>query len=740
MTQSKIHRSEDRAVVVLSNRLPFAIKRGPQGLEKQVSPGGLVSALEPVLRKRGGTWIGWPGISLKTGETLNGRDLPYSIQPVAVSEEELEHYYHGFSNRTLWPLLHSFSQNTQFAPEDFKAYEQVNRRFGETAAKLAGSDDMIWIHDYHLMLAPSTLRARRPKATIAFFLHTPFPSYDIFRLLPWDQELLQGLLDCDLIGFHIESYVHNFLDCVERRLGAHVDRQRRLVHYGDRTIRVDAFPIGIDFALYEQAATLKPLVVKAVDSPQEPSSEQMILGVDRLDYTKGIPERIRAFEHFLEHYPEQREKVTLLQVAVPSRSEVSEYQELKREIDALVGQVNGRFATASWSPIRYLYGSFEREELAALYREAQVALVTPLRDGMNLVAKEFVACQVEDPGVLILSRMAGAADTMHEALLVNPYNLEETAAAIHRALSMEENERGSRMAALRSRERRNNVERWVRRFLEASAIPASAPEVPSHHEFQTWLGPFLHQHRLALFVDYDGTLTPLCEHPAKATLSEDMRLTLRNCAARPDTDITVISGRALNDVQEMVGLSEITYSGNHGLEINGAHIPHFQHEDLDHYSSRTVELAKSLHEIIQGGAWLEEKAYTLTLHVRAMPQAEQESLLTRAREIIHDAGFQARDAHCALEARPPIGWDKGRAVLHILRTHYGPSWSEHVRVIYLGDDQTDEDAFRFLAGLAMTFRVGPANTLTAASRRLPNVSAVEALLNWIASRPEAECL
>lgn len=735
----------DRAVLVLSNRLPFAISRGPKGLEKQASPGGLVSALEPVLRKRGGTWIGWPGIPLRAGESLNEGGLPYQLNPVELSEDEVRHYYQGFSNRTLWPLLHSFPQNTQFDPTDFRTYERVNQRFGEAATEAAGSGDMIWIHDYHLMLAPSTLRQRRPESNLGFFLHTPFPSYDIFRLLPWDQELLKGLLDCDLIGFHIESYLHNFLDCVAKRLGARVDHQHGLVDYGDRTIRVAAFPIGIDFALYEQAATLKPLMGEESSSdratapgPAEPPSGQIILGVDRLDYTKGIPERIRAFELFLERYPEQQEKVTLLQVAVPSRSAVSEYQDLKREIDGLVGRVNGRFATAHWSPIRYVYSSFERDELAALYRDAQVALVTPLRDGMNLVAKEFVACQVEDPGVLVLSRMAGAADTMREALLVNPYNLEETAEAIQRALVMEESERRSRMTALRSRERRNNVERWVQSFLEASAMPPSVPEVPSTTVFQDWLGRFLHLHRLALFLDYDGTLTPICEHPAKAKLSDSMREVLRSCAARPDTDITVISGRGLKDLREMVDLCELTYSGNHGLEIDGADIPHFRHEDLAHYGERIADLARKLHEIAHAPAWVEEKSYTLTLHVRTLPEAEREPLLTRAREMIRDAGFQPRDAHLALEARPPIAWDKGRAVHHILRAHYGPSWSEHVRVIYLGDDQTDEDAFRFMSGLAMTFRIGPADTLTAASRRLPDVKSVEALLNWIASRPEAE--
>jgi trehalose 6-phosphate synthase/phosphatase len=427
--------------------------------------------------------------------------------------------------------------------------------------------------------------------------------------------------------------------------------------------------------------------------------------------------------------------VVLLQIAVPSRSQVNEYRELKREIDELVGRVNGRFATADWSPIRYLYRSFPPNGCRRSTATPTSALLTPLRDGMNLVAKEFVACQIGDPGVLVLSRLAGAADTMREALLVNPYDLDGTADALHRALTMDEAERSSRMAALRRRERRDDLDAWTSSFI-AAASRARAALVPMRDEdFEGWLGEFLGRYRLALFLDYDGTLTPLTDHPDRATLSEEMRRALLACVDRPDTDVAVISGRSLTGIRGMVEEPRLTYAGNHGLEIHGPKLAHYEHEDLVHYRQRAEALAHALDRIADHGAWTERKGPTLTFHYRAVPEAQRDALVEEARQIIVNAGYQPRDAHCALEARPPIGWDKGRAVLHVLRESYGPAWSESVRVVYVGDDETDEDAFRLLAGLAASFRVGSPNQPTAASRRLPDVDAVHRLLDWLGRRP-----
>jgi trehalose 6-phosphate synthase/phosphatase len=717
----------NRPIVVVSNRLPFTFTQTDHGIERMPSAGGLVTALEPVLRKRGGTWIGWPGTNLTEGDSLSSGADGYEIAPVSLSEDEIERYYKGLSNATLWPLMHSLIDRTRFDSRDWETYCVVNERFGNTVAAKAGNASFVWVHDYQLMLTPAQIRRNLPDIQIGFFLHIPFPPYDVFRLLPWDRELLRGMLATDLIGFHVRSYATNFLDCVERSLGARVNRAEGLVEYGDHTTRVGAFPLGIDFELFESLAM-------EVGAPPKNPEERVVLGVDRLDYTKGIPERMLAFERLLETHPEHRGKVALLQIAVPSRADVAEYQDLKREIEEHVGRINGRFANSGWSPIRYLYRSVDRKRLCSIYRDSDVALVTPLRDGMNLVAKEFVACQVADPGVLVLSKLAGAAQTMREALRVNPYDIDGTAEAVHRALEMEEAERRSRMVALRRREKRDDIENWVRTFLEDADHERTALNPLGDSDFEAWLGDFMNGYRLALFLDYDGTLSSLRDHPSLATLSPAMRAALEACAKREDTRIAVVSGRALADVTKMVDHEGLIFAGNHGLEIDGNDFPHFVHEDLVHYRKRAEELARSLSRLEVDGAWTEAKGPTLTYHYRAVPAQNREALIRDARSIINEAGYQARDAHHAVEARPPIGWDKGRAVLHILRTLYSPAWSEHVRVIYVGDDHTDEDAFRFLAGLAMTFRVGSADTPTAATRRLPNVEAVRTLLEWLARR------
>jgi trehalose 6-phosphate synthase/phosphatase len=718
-------------LVVVSNRLPVTAQRTARGIEYKRSSGGLITALEPVLRQRGGTWIGWPGLELRPGEKLPRFQASFAIRPVRLSDAEVRGFYQGSSNRTLWPLLHLLPDRARYERRDWDAYARVNARFAEVAAKVARPGDLVWIHDYQLMLAPGQLRAVAPHLRIAFFLHVPFPPVDVFRLLPWDRDVLRGLLACDLVGFHVEGYARNFLDCVERLLELPVDRARMRVEYEERTVAVGAYPLGIAFDLVESRA-------REAEPGPAGGAERVIFGVDRLDYTKGIPERIRAFERLLELHPEHRGHVVLMQVTAPSRSQVAEYRELKREIDELVGRINGRFGTESWSPVRYLYRDLPPEQLGALYRDADVALITPLRDGMNLVAKEFVTSQVRHAGVLVLSRLAGAAETMKEAVLVNPCDVEGTAAALQQALTMPEDERRRRLVALRDRERRFDVYVWAATFLDAALAAQPGSEPPTAAQLEAWLAPFVARRRLALFLDYDGTLTPLCAHPREAVLSAAMRDAIAACAARGDTDVTVVSGRSLADVAAMVGHSGVTYAGNHGLEIAGPGMPGFRHQDLPHFEAATGRLAETLAGIASAGAWVEPKGATLTFHYRAVPERLRAGLVARVRAIIRDAGFQARDAHAAVEARPPIGWDKGQAVLYILRQRYGAAWGERVRVLYVGDDDTDEDALRTLADLALTFRVGSPDRPTRASHRLADVPSVQALVEWLARRPRAD--
>jgi trehalose 6-phosphate synthase/phosphatase len=713
------------ALIVVSNRLPITLAPGRRGAQLERAPGGLVAALDPALAGRGGAWVGWPGGSLPRGFKLD-EVAGYRLEPVPLSKREVRFFYAGFANGTLWPLLHSFPTRMELDREEWAAYEDVNGRFAAAALAASQGDEIFWIHDYHLMRTAPHLRAARPDARIGFFLHVPFPPYDLFRILPWDRELLRGLLACDLIGFHCKGYAGNFLDSVERLLGARVDRETGKIEDGRRTVSVSAFPLGIDCERYMRAAEQAP--------PREPGGERIVLGVDRLDYTKGLPEKIKAFERLLELHPEHRERVVLLQIAVPSRGEVPEYQRLKRQVDELVGRVNGRFATSRWTPIRYLHRSVPHEELAALYRDAEIALVTPLRDGMNLVAKEYVVCQVRDPGVLILSRLAGAAETMHEALRVNPYNTDQVAEALHLALGMDGSERSARMRALQRREGRHDVHAWVDQIVTTVAAPLKPIRPLGSEDLTGWLGTEFESQRVALFLDFDGTLAEIAEHPSQVRLEASMREALLACQSRADTELAVVSGRSLADLRKVLDLPDLVLMGNHGLEIEGPGLEPFRHPDLPHFAARTQELAAALESLAGDGVWVEEKGASLALHYRSLAPRLHESVAERARAIVRQAGFQARDAKCAVEARPPTAWDKGHAVLHVLRARHGPVWSEEVRVLYAGDDETDEDAFRALEGLGVTFRVGRAERSTRASHRLSGPAAVETLLRWVAER------
>jgi trehalose 6-phosphate synthase/phosphatase len=713
------------ALVALSNRLPVQIRTRKGEVQVERSPGGLVSALGPALDARGGAWVGWPGGQLPPNLEL-GKSFDFRLVPVPLSQAEVRRFYSGFSNGTLWPLLHSFATRMVIDRKAWAVYEDVNTRFAEAALAVAPDDAQFWIHDYHLLRVAKHLRAARPDARIAFFLHVPFPNYDLFRILPWDREMLRALLDCDLIGFHCKGYAQNFLECVDRLLGERVDHRAGKVEHGRRTVTVGAFPLGIDCDRQREWALAAP--------QRERGAEKLVLGVDRLDYTKGLPERIQAFERLLELHPEHLERVVLLQIAEPSREQVTEYQRLKREVDELVGRVNGRFATSRWTPIRYLHRSVTQQELAGLYRDADVALVTPLRDGMNLVAKEFVVSQVDEPGVLILSHLAGAAESMYEALRVNPYDADRVAEALHLALQMDVNARSARMSALQNRERRHDLHAWVDQNLSTVAAPLVPIRPLEPDDIQAWLADFLDDKRLALFLDFDGTLAEIVDHPKDARMSPAMLRALKATLARSDTEIAVVSGRSLEDLRRLIDFPGLTLVGNHGLEIEGPEMGHFVHPDLPHFEPRLKELAHQLEEGAVEGVWVERKGASLTLHYRAADMAQHADIAARAQEAVREAGFQAREAICAVEARAPIGWDKGQAVLQVLRLRHGIAWSEDLRAVYVGDDDTDEDAFRALQGLGITFCVGRAERPTLASHRLPDVPAVGTLLRWIARR------
>jgi alpha,alpha-trehalose-phosphate synthase [UDP-forming] len=449
-------------LVVVSNRGPYHLHMTKQGMKRERTVGGLVTSILPMLEMFGGVWVAW---GEPEGRFPGAPGQPsFDLRYIRLTPDQVRAYYHGLANSALWPLCHYFLGQVHYDDAQWQAYEQVNYQFALAVLEEARGDDLIWVHDYHLALVPRYLRERRPAARIAYFWHIPFPSTEVFRTLPWRKSLLQGLLACDLIGFHIPEYVENFKETTAEVLGARIEGD--VIQYAGRATRVLARPIGIDYHAVNHEAHSRRTEARVQRLRQTLDGQTLILGVERMDYTKGISERLRAMEHLLEHHPELHGKVTLTQIVTPSRSEVDAYRQRKREIDEIVGRVNGRFSDGFWMPIRYLYRSVSPTELIAYYRAADIALVTPLRDGLNLVAKEYVAARINTDGVLILSEFAGVARQLPEALLVNPYSIEDMAAALAQALLMPVEQQRELMQAMQERIKVQDIAWWAKEFLE----------------------------------------------------------------------------------------------------------------------------------------------------------------------------------------------------------------------------------------------------------------------------------
>jgi len=470
---------ETSRLTVVSNRLAIVVDREEKG-QWTIKPGsgGLVTALGPVLRDRGGQWIGWLGThetdamdetALRSLLDQGSRETGYALKPVNLTAEEIQKYYFGFSNEILWPLFHDLPTRCNFDPTYWKVYERVNAKFAQVVAANTSEEDYVWVHDYQLIMVAHSLKTMGTQRQTGFFLHIPFPPLDGFIKLPWRFQILNALLRYDLVGFQTMRDRRNFMDCVrmlmpKTRVVGHGQIARCLTP--EHEVLMGAFPISIDYKHFAENATSQEVQDQAWIVHANLPERQLVLGIDRLDYTKGIPLRLQAFANALERYPELLGKITLIQVVVPSREEVPEYEALKREIERLVGEINGRFNQVGWSPIHYIYRSLSRVELLAYYRTCEVALITPLKDGMNLVAKEYCACSTDNNGVLILSEFAGAAAQLHGgALLVNPFDIEGVADAIRRACCMDESSRRSRMEKMRRSIQRHDIFHWVNAFL-----------------------------------------------------------------------------------------------------------------------------------------------------------------------------------------------------------------------------------------------------------------------------------
>jgi trehalose 6-phosphate synthase/phosphatase len=704
-------------VVVVSNRLPVRLKRTGTGWHNKATAGGLATAMDPILRGTEGIWIGWSGDT--SGVTDEDRQAitkdwadKHHYLAVDLDPETAQGFYEGIANEALWPLLHHFPSLVRFEPEHWKAYVRANEVFRDEILKHLRADDLVWIHDYHFLLLPQMLREVRPEISIGFFLHVPFPSSSVFRIIPKREELLQGMLGADYLAFHTHRYLQHFRTSVLRLLG--LTSAMDHVEIGKRIVRLDALPIGIapqqfNDLLTKGAGTRKQIT----ELKQRFGYCKILLGVDRLDYTKGIPERLRAYRKFLLDYPEWRGRVVLIQVAVPSRERLPRYTRLRREVDELIGEINGDWSTPNWSPITYLRRSLPQAELAALYASADVALVTPLRDGLNLVAKEYVACKSSGDGVLVLSEFAGAAAEMGEALLVNPYDEEGLSATIARALSISEKEKRERMMALYRRVHKNNVFAWGDRFIQnlTTAVRTRSEQPhdePRPLERKQLLDSFDQAQSRLIMLDYDGTLAPFATLPQSAVPSRHLIEILKRLVEDENSIIALISGRPRADLEQwFAGVPNLWIAAEHGAVLWS---PISRHWEQPHHDS-SAEWKKCAYPILDHfvdrtpGSFIEEKEFSLVWHYRmADPEFGDwlaNDLVANLDHMLAESPVKAVKGQKTVEVKS-LWANKGQVYSRLMVSFVvRPDF-----IMAAGDDVTDEDLFARLPESAWTIHVG----------------------------------
>ena len=713
---------------MVSNRLPVDYEVAFDGTESwRTSPGGLVTALEPLMRASDGAWVGWPGVADRSFLPFENDGI--SLVPVRLSQQDLETYYEGFSNDTLWPLYHDVIASPSYHRVWWESYVEVNRRFADAAADIAASGATIWVHDYQLQLVPRMLRESRPDLVIGFFNHIPFPPYGIYSQLPWRKQILNGLLGADLIGFQRVADAGNFAQAV-----------RRLLSYPTRGVVIDVpngegqsrsviarhFPISIDAASYEEIARRPEVQERARQIREDLGNPKTImLGVDRLDYTKGIRHRIEAYGELLEDGQLSVEDVTLVQVASPSRERVGPYMVLRDEIELAVGRLNGDYSTISHTAISYHHHGYPREEMVALYLAADVMLVTALRDGMNLVAKEYVAVRFDGDGVLVLSEFAGASDELKQAILINPHDIAGVKAAILQAIAMPTQERTRRMRALRRKVFDNDVAAWSASFLKTltggAAVQSGIPE-----ELVTALRQIANAEKLLVALDFDGTLAPHVDRPEDARAVEGAREAVSRLLDFPGVRVALVSGRALVSLQHVADPpSEVLLTGSHGIEVQldtpdiELNLVATELEQLDTLARVLDRIAGSV-----SGTSIERKPAGMALHTRLAKPHDSRAVQREAREQLSELlpGLTVREGKNVLEFSVRSS-TKGEA-LELLRQHTGAD-----RVLYAGDDVTDEDAFAVLQEGDLGLKIGPGVSLAGYRVRGPEeVAQVLAIL------------
>ena len=710
-------------IVIVSNRLPVQLQIRNGKIEAIPSVGGLATGMKSVHSGSESLWVGWSGLTSEDiPEELEGQIdkalKKHGCSKVQLSNDDVNGFYFGFSNRTIWPLFHYFMEYAEFELPNWEVYKSVNQKFADALIEKVDDEDTIWVHDYQLMLVPQMIREKKPKISIGFFLHIPFPSYEIFRTLPWREEVLEGLLGSDLIGFHTYDYERHFLSSVRRLLGLEVHFDE--IYKDNRIIKVDSFPMGIDYNKFNQAAKVQADVDREQSDLQRrlnlhkksTPDAKLILSIDRLDYTKGIAKRLNAFKYFLDKYPEYKEKVRLIVLAVPSRSKVPQYKLLKKEVDELVGRINGELATVSWTPIWYFYRSVPFESLIDLYTSSDIAWLTPIRDGMNLVAKEYVASRVDQSGVLILSEMAGSAKEMNEAILINPNNFEQIACALYKAINMPAEEQQKRNKLLQNRLERYNVEKWANDFMSSlrNQVEYEDSNVSKKLTSGRWnsiIKEFNAAKKKLLFIDYDGTLINFHSDPQKAAPDESLYNLLDSISSLENTDMYLISGRDKNTFTRWFLPKKYNMIVEHGVWIsrNG--------EDFRMLENVNNNWMTKIRPVLESfvdrtpGSFIEEKNYSLAWHYRntdvdfGIQRANE--LSTVLTSLIGNDDISVMSGNKVLEIKSS-NVNKGRAAV---RTMNGDNYDF---IFAIGDDWTDEFMFQELPQTAVTVKVGRQKT------------------------------
>lgn len=703
--------------IIVSNRLPISVSKTNGELVFSYSSGGLATALSRFYKdKQDSLWIGWPGICEEDTTAYERRRIVKRLRqegcyPIFLTRRQVRRYYDGYSNDTIWPLFHYFQTYIKNNTEYWKGYESVNEIFSKHVLKFALKDSKIWVHDYHLMLVPELLRKKLPLAKIGFFLHVPFPSYEIFRLLPNRSEILDGLLGADLIGFHTYDYARHFLSSVQRTKG--LENSEGIVTFGNRAIKVDAFPIGIDYEKFARSEKDKDVAKELREIQKHYSGMKTILSMDRLDYTKGILNRLSAFEQFLKKNPKYIQKVVLVMVAVPSRVEVPTYKELKKEIEQTVSRINGVYSTVNWSPISYQFRNLPFEQVAALLNLADVALLTPLRDGMNLVAKEYVATKQDKPGVLILSEMAGAIDELPEAIRVNPYDINSISNSLVAALEMPVKVQKRNIKMMQGRLSQYTVKRWADDFIEQLEKSKQRQVIRSDklldkEKEQKILRSFKKAKQRLIILDYDGTITNLVPRhdPDESKPTPELLKLLRNIAEMDNTVLCIISGRPRKVLDSWFKSVPLALSAEHGAWIKDGGEWSRQQISLANYKEDVLALLKQ-YAGRTPGAEIEEKDFSIVWHYRNVPpelaQARNASIEYELNNLLRNSDFAVFKGSKILEIKP-IMVNKGMAVEDLMALDR-PDF-----VLCVGDDVTDEDMFSVVPDGGFSIKVGYGET------------------------------